>query len=353
MLQTNYSSAAVYRTANILLSHRFKQTTMKSIVTLLIAALPLLACAQVENGLIMHYNFEGQVTDQSPAGNNGTPNDLAYGPDRFANPTHAGDFTGDTAAVIMPDSLLWKHDTMTISCWFNTTTAGALIGYQNAPFMTPTNNLVPIGYVDVNGYVRGTVWNSTITMTDSIAYNDSTWHHWALVVEDNEQRMYVDGNLSGTKAGDHTPLSMFGNQIGWALQSGSWTGSTSNFFFNGYIDDFRIHNRPLSVAEIDSLINEADPDTTTNPGTFVPHVAAQSEVLVYPNPSSGQFQADVSRLGAGTKQVLLINNIGQVVACKQNSNDFIRFDGNDLPQGIYLLVVQGHGKQHVSRVVIQ
>ncbi len=75
------------------------------------------------------------------------------------------------------------------------------------------------------------------------------WHHYALVADNQTQRMaiYVDGELlyseSHAKALTSSPSQ---------FSIGSYAGGSSRNF-SGYIDDFRIYNRSLSAEEIQAF----------------------------------------------------------------------------------------------------
>lgn len=322
---------------------------MKTLVTLSFCLLALLGFSQTTDGLLIHYDFHNSVNDQSGNGNNGTPLALSYGEDRFGNTGQAGMFDGDSTVVLLPDSTLWQHDTMTISLWFNTSTHGALLGYQNAPYPSGTNNLVPVGYIDIDGYVRGTLWSSTVTMTDSVIYADSAWHMWTLVHDGVGQRMYIDAQLADTKSGAHNQLSMMNNQLGWALTSGSWASTVNPFYFDGGMDDFRFYDRALNATEIDELFAEADPGS----GTGVFEAPAQQALAVWPNPTNGSFSVDVSRLGAGSKTVQVWSATGQLAATQQTTSSIVQMTDEKLVPGLYLVTVNSQSGQATTRIMVK
>ena len=307
--------------------------------------------AQSTDGLLIHYNFENQATDQTGNGNDGMATSLTYGEDRFGNPGYAAVFDGPGSVVELPDSTLWQHDTMTIALWFKTTTHGALIGYQNAPWPSGTNNLVPVGYLDTDGYVRGTLWSNTNTMTDSVVYTDDAWHLWTLVHDGTGQLMYIDGVLADTKSGQHNQLMMMNNQLGWSLVSGAWTGTVNPFYFNGSMDDFRFYDRALNATEVDELLNEPAPDTGgTNTGIF--ELRAHQTLVAWPNPSNGAFAVDASRLGTGQKMVQVYNTSGQLVHTQATTQDIVRFEVDFTP-GLYLVKASAGEQSAITRIVVE
>ena len=85
--------------------------------------------------------------------------------------------------------------------------------------------------------VAGSVadWNSTSTST-------GVWYHVALVATTSNVTLYVNGLTQGSRTLSN-PNSSVHNQFGHYYTSGS-------YFWNGYLDDFRIYNRSLTSNEV-------------------------------------------------------------------------------------------------------
>jgi hypothetical protein len=78
------------------------------------------------------------------------------------------------------------------------------------------------------------------------------WHHVAVTIDAASKTylLYLDGQVVATKTtARYTPSSLgttTQNWLGWS----QWKGA---IYFNGLLDDFRIHNRVLSAAEVAQL----------------------------------------------------------------------------------------------------
>jgi hypothetical protein len=71
------------------------------------------------------------------------------------------------------------------------------------------------------------------------------WHHYAYTFDGTTHRLYIDGTqvATGTVAAQ--------TALPTKLEFGRWTGGAE--YLNGKIDDVRIYNRVLTVAEVQAL----------------------------------------------------------------------------------------------------
>jgi hypothetical protein len=76
--------------------------------------------------------------------------------------------------------------------------------------------------------------------------------------------------------------------------------------------------------------------------------AVQGEVVVYPNPSTGQFNISYNALSDGDYQVKIYNMVGQIVFAQSYSATFgintIQLDIGQYGQGIYMLELRSAGQ---------
>ena len=89
-------------------------------------------------------------------------------------------------------------------------------------------------------------------ITSSINVNDNQWHHIAATYNGTEMRLYVDGTLtaSGTDYNGTLPTNDDAVVVGR-----HYISSYTTEFFNGTMDEVRLHSRVLSPAEINSSYN--------------------------------------------------------------------------------------------------
>ena len=214
----------------------------------------------VTAGLVAYYSFDGSAQDSSGHGNHGR----AFGPmpteDMDGVSGRAYLFDGATDHILLPDSLVQKCRSITITLWFKTMAGGAMFGYQSTPYPDfPPPQYVPAMYVGVNGRAYAEFWNGDDTpLASSTSVNDSVWHFMALIGSDSIQTLIVDDSVIGSMPGAIDHLDMIKNQIGMGNtgvnNSLGWPAGNDHWFgFAGSLDNVRIYDRPLRISECDTL----------------------------------------------------------------------------------------------------
>jgi uncharacterized protein (TIGR03437 family) len=207
--------------------------------------------APVSTGLVAAYSFsEGTgttVADASGNGNSGTITNATWTTSgKFGS---ALSFNGSSSWVTVKDSASLDFTKgMTLEGWVNPTvlsgswrtviikqSTGALMYalYANTDTQQPSGHVFIASEFDTRG-------------TGTLALN--AWTHLAATYDGNFLRLYVNGALASTKAVTGAiktstgVLRIGGNDI-WGE------------YFSGLIDEVRIYNRALSVAEVASDMN--------------------------------------------------------------------------------------------------
>jgi len=232
-------------------------------------------CDVVKDGLVACYSFDGNANDASGNGNHGTVNGAILTTDKFGNQNSAYKFDGMNNDIRIPDkpSQQISANRISISAWItlekdipNTQWRvvnkqqfwGAAWGLElfgnGYGYPSGYGSLYPGGY----GYSVGQGNNLNFHNSDGSTYVNctvsevslipGTTYHVAVAAENNVAKIYIDGNLI------KTCQNMLG--IPSAINSDIVIGSlseSSDFFFNGIIDDVRIYNRAISEAEIRQL----------------------------------------------------------------------------------------------------
>jgi Concanavalin A-like lectin/glucanases superfamily len=214
------------------------------------------ASAQAATGLVAAYGFnEGTgtaVADASGTGNNGTTSNTTRATGgRFGG---ALSFNGTSSSVTVPDSNSLDLVTgMTVEAWVNPAKLGG--DWRTVAFKQTGGGMVyalyahngasrPIGQVNVVG-------EQNALGTAQLPVN--AWTHLAVTYDGATLRLYVNGVLANS-LGVGGPIRTSGGvlKIGGNTMWGEW--------FSGLIDEVRVYNRALGVAEI-----QADMATAVSP----------------------------------------------------------------------------------------
>jgi uncharacterized protein (TIGR03437 family) len=253
------ATATFLATAGTVTSNQNDMVTASSAgtnVTTLITVIPPTTTA---GGLVASYSFnEGSgstLNDLSGNSNNGTifgatwTNNGKYG--------KALSFNGTSSYVDLGNSaLLQLTGSMTLSAWIksaaNPPDDGQIIAKSDN---TGGWQLKTSPDTGVRTFGMAVSSNSTahIQRYSSIQPSLSTWYHVAGVYNASTQVMniYVNGVLvNGTLRGT-IPASQFNN----AAQHVTIGKRSGGFYFNGVIDELRVYNRALSLAEIQTDMN--------------------------------------------------------------------------------------------------
>lgn len=213
----------------------------------------------LNDGLVAFYPFNDNAADET---GNGFDGDNIFHPpsitsDRFGNENSAYSFDGiDDEIVVSENSNLWNSH-LTVSAWAN------FADYNDEQHIceawTSGQSGVNIFYAPGDDKF---VFQITIDGTahevryDASNYNANEWYFFSHTYDGTSQIAYINGIEVGR------------NDI-----VGLFVAPTSDFIigndvlhhqdrhFNGLIDDLRIHNRALSVIEIESLYHQGGWDT--------------------------------------------------------------------------------------------
>ena len=209
------------------------------------------------------YKLEGNASDTSGNGNDGTVSGAAFGPGKLG--ALAAQFNGVNSYLQIPLSI---SNSFTVSFWLKTTDSGG------GPQWWAGKGLV-------DGEVQGTaddfgvslvgnsaalgIGNPDTTIATTNAVNDGGWHHIAATRDATSGQMviYVDAVLQASGFG---PVGTKASPP--ALRLGSVQAGYGGDFLNGTLDDVQLFSRALAASEIPSLMNHP-PVFANAPGDFV------------------------------------------------------------------------------------
>lgn len=201
------------------------------------------------------WHFNGNSTDSSGNGLNGTDTSVTYPSGKFSQ---CGLFNGTSSKIVLTDNAKLKPtSSFTILAWLRFTSAG---GVWFSSCATPTVTQGIQGRAS-SGKIEFRIATSSGSKDSNNApgplqskttFNDGIWHLVTLVWDSATMIIYMDGALNNTLAWTSAPNYAATNyvRIGCENQTGS-DGS----FFNGSIDELSLIPKALSAAEIKNYYN--------------------------------------------------------------------------------------------------
>ncbi|MBN1854421.1 MAG: hypothetical protein JW829_16945, partial [Pirellulales bacterium] len=191
--------------------------------------------------IMAHYEFEADTTDSSGNGNDGTPaGSPAYATGQIGQ---AIDLDGADDYVTAPAGVA-DCDDITISAWINWDGGDAyqrIFDFNNGTaeymFLTPDNG---------DGQLRfGFLTAAEYPNLYASALATGVWTHVAITLDGDTGVLYVNGTAQDTQAIMNNPSNLLPQNL--FIGKSAWS---TNPYFNGRIDDFRVYNYALSASEI-------------------------------------------------------------------------------------------------------
>ena len=193
-----------------------------------------------------------EVEDSSGNGFNGTASDnITTSNGKLCQ---SGDFSTDsiTDYIILPSGVADGLDNFTISVWIKTSNPDYQSILSGANFSQDNELLMWISGNNIQPWIKG--HHGSINFGNSIA--DNQWHHivWTRVGENNENCIYLDGNLEGcyTLSSYSGPINIDSLIVGQE-QDNVGDDFNKNQDFQGYIDELKFFNKVLTQQEIQAI----------------------------------------------------------------------------------------------------
>jgi hypothetical protein len=214
-------------------------------------------CSGITDGMVACYPFTGNANDESAYANHGTVNGPVLVADRFGAPESAYQFDGVDDYIEAPDAAQQHVDAVTVSAWVKPAAAGVAQWCQEPQILFKRNHLTANfeGYImrlsggdpEVGVAAVASSSGAQVGVAGTTPIQVGEWVHLVMTANGSTIALYQDGELlSSTATG--FPLDV-GNRPLVFGATNEWCGG----HFNGLIDDIRIYNRVLSVAEISQL----------------------------------------------------------------------------------------------------
>ena len=207
----------------------------------------------VTNGLVAHYEFEGNADDSSGNGNNGEEFGGVSYVDGVIGQAVSFDGVDDYIDVAHNDSL--SPDILTVSVWVNIIEDNGIVnmllkGRWNGDL---TNNQREYQLNTTYGNFYGEQWNNVYLLNPAV---ESEWSLITLTYDKNSLLIYKNGLLDNSETFDdeiNKPSNPESLTIGSAFGVENGDLGTYQNALNAKMDDFRIYNRALSAEEVQTL----------------------------------------------------------------------------------------------------
>jgi hypothetical protein len=208
----------------------------------------------VPSGLVGYWSFNGsdltdKVYDRSGQGNNGYfIGGATSSAKTIGKVGQAVKFNGSSEYITTSISPgISNGAPWTMSAWVKPG-VGDIDGQSHAIMMynqVGSGNVTPVLFIETNQFLVST-WGGSNDQYGGTPVA-GVWSYVTGVFDGTNERLYVNGELvGGPKVVTSNPSSASPPSIG---------GRSGSFFLNGAVDEVRIYNRALSVAEVKALYN--------------------------------------------------------------------------------------------------
>ena len=260
---------------------RFRCKLRTVLLMALIMGLPWfqVAWADLDDGLVAYYPFNGDATDESGNGNDGTVNGAALTEDRHGNGNSAYFFDGygnETDSINLPHTVLDGLTDFTTSLWVKAGNPNQ----KQATLLSAANQTQYNSYlvqIESDSEIEATIKNKLLTnFSNKKDYDlhDNKWHHVSITRQNDTglAHIFVDGEL--VESGNFPKGALSIDEGG--LMLGREQDCLAGCFdpvqdLSGSLDNLMIHNRALSEDEIKQLYEPDEPNPVTcsdDPATY-------------------------------------------------------------------------------------
>lgn len=227
----------------------------------LFAALSGNVLADLNDGLVAYYPFNGNAQDESGNGNHATVNQPQLTQNRFGNPNSAYEFDGvDDRMVVLSSKSLNPANQLTIAFWIkinSTTNEPSPIIWKG---LTRSNNREYSVWLKKELYFHLALTgdgSSTHHYLNSNAVQLKEWIFYTTIIDrrNHFMKVYLNGVLNAQTRDSYSSF----NNNDENLEFGGLAERSNNFSaFNGVLDDIRIYNRALTESEVMELFREGN-----------------------------------------------------------------------------------------------
>lgn len=236
---------------------------------------PITTFAQnIQEGLITHYKFDGTAIDSSHSENHGTIHGATPTADRFGNTSGALSFDGidDYVDIGLQPEFNSSLDSFSISFWLKHPTPTVYSSVFKTLNSNPDRTGLGLDFHlqhpatlntdQINFHLRSSDDQVLEVFANAPVIADTNdWHMFTYVVsgsQNNDIKIYIDNTLmTNIDVSSDSPVNFNPFQHPLTIGAGNVRGTIQNFFA-GEIDDFRIYDRPLTLADLNELYRESN-----------------------------------------------------------------------------------------------
>jgi hypothetical protein len=297
-------------------------------LVVLLALIAKVSVSQLTLGLVGHYTFAGDAADASTYANDGTIQGAVLTTDRFGTPNSAYEFDGVSDVIVIGAyTNMSPTEALSVAAWIKTNSAAGSPAIYDRLETGDGFGLRLNGAGKLRLTINGGVMSDVISTT---VIDDGVWHCVVGTYDRNAGmlKVYVDGVLEGTEFStefiDYMPEPR--NSIGGV-------GGTAHVYFDGSIDEVRIYERALTLAEIEELC-----EATSGKPTAVAETGQQLfDLLLAPNPTAENVAIHCSE---NINQIDIYDFQGRIIKTINGSNSgYEMIDVASLAQGTYFIYV--------------
>ena len=303
---------------------------------------------QQTGNLVASFPFDGNATDISGNGNNGTLNNVFAVNDRFGNPNGALSFNGVNSYVLVPNSQSLNFTkSITINYWMKVNN-----------FLSREQYVISHGSYDNRWKVSIIPENKlrwTIKTTNGITDLDSevplvrdSLYNITTAYNGSDVEIYINGKLNSFKkwSGDF-------NTANIALTIGQMLPNDNNYNFDGVLDDIKIYDYALSLDQIKELYqspNSVDDQTANIPQT-------ENLVQNYPNPFNPATNIKFDLNKESHINLTIYNSLGQKIETlidkTMSAGSFnVVWNANGFASGIYFYVLKTDNNIYYKKMIL-
>ncbi len=336
-----------------------------------VMALYNLADADLEEGLVASYPFDGDATDASGNGNDGTVTTgfAAWGAGTPVLTTDRGDRADQAyyfdmgGNIEVPYSTILNPGTITISWWIY------MEERTNNDYMISMNrwDCYKVNLQEANKVFFTTKVDDP-EVPGAFIYNDrdqevdgllaEQWYHLAVSYGNGHMKFYIDGVL--VKDWDNVPNGNIADisadpvnlVFGQERPTSAYTDETGDGgWFKGKMDDIMIYNRVLSDDEVLAL---SEMVVSTGPDQISRNFELKQN---YPNPFSSSTTIEYSHQEEGYTTLIVLNTLGQEIATLVSQNQHpgnytYNWNAGELSTGMYFYRLSIDGIEQTRKLYI-